>query len=186
MNYGTDTQADLRQRREIEIIEKARSRKAKLAVRPRCFKTKRKTLTEAFFSHIEKSPSGCWNWRSTKTIQGYGRFSVRGACLSAHRVSWWLAFGKPLDEMYICHTCDNRACVNPEHMFLGTARDNYHDMAAKGRHPKTRKCSLTPEQIALIKATPRSEKSGNQFCREFGVSPSIVGKIRKGINPRMK
>ncbi len=73
------------------------------------------------------------------TAAGYGRFSLNGKSVGAHRLSYELAHGKFDPSFFVCHRCDNPSCVNPDHLFLGTHQDNVNDMMAKNRHSEQRK-----------------------------------------------
>lgn len=89
---------------------------------------------DRFFSKIEKT-SNCWNWKAATNKGGHGMFSFSGKTLGAHRFSYELHKGS-INGLYVCHHCDNPRCVNPEHLFLGTALDNFRDAQQKGRIPK--------------------------------------------------
>lgn len=87
-------------------------------------------------SYIIDPITGCWNWQGPFTSDGYGGFSFPELKITrAHRYSYWLANGF-LNELFVCHQCDNTKCVNPNHLFLGTNQDNMDDMKAKGRSTK--------------------------------------------------
>lgn len=75
----------------------------------------------------------CWIWTAGRSKSGYGVFEWGGKSASAHRVSWYLAFGSPKDGLLVLHSCDNKGCIRPSHLFLGTHADNSRDMAVKAR-----------------------------------------------------
>ena len=84
--------------------------------------------------YIPVTESGCWIWIGASNPSGYGQLKVGHQLKRAHRVSWEFFRGAIPDGMMVCHRCDVPSCVNPDHLFLGTARDNFRDCVEKGRY----------------------------------------------------
>ena len=134
----------------------------------------------------------CWVWRAAFfTRSGYGTFVLFGKREGAHRVSWFLKHGE-LPELQCLHRCDNRACVNPDHLFLGTHKENMADMAQKGRarpwgpaHPRAAaksslrgKSKLSPDDVRAIRAAYiPGETSYVDLGKRFGVTYRTVSLI---------
>jgi DNA-binding NarL/FixJ family response regulator len=102
----------------------------------------------------------------------------------AHRVAWRLFRGEIAKGIVVCHKCDVRACVNPEHLFPGTAAENVQDMTQKGRSPRGEQhgsAKLTTEQVSRIKTMlAEGRLYMSEIAREFGVSQTTIGAIKKG------
>ena len=86
-----------------------------------------------FWAKVDQPEEGCWLWQSTMFSQGYGCFKAAGKMCKAHRIAYTYAKGPIPDGLVVCHACDNKRCVRPDHLFLGTTRDNVLDAKRKGR-----------------------------------------------------
>jgi hypothetical protein len=97
-------------------------------------------VEERFWSKIDKKgENDCWLWTAGRDGVGYGQFKPRSYVrVGAHRFAYELTHGEIPSGLFVCHTCDNRLCCNPKHLFLGAAKDNQQDMARKGRGTKGR------------------------------------------------
>lgn len=134
----------------------------------------------------------CWLWTANATPDGYGNIA-RGSSqqqnnqLLAHRVSWELHYGPIAGGLWVLHHCDNPPCVRPDHLFLGTNRDNLLDASSKGRtalgerngrhvHPET--CKLSVEQVLDIRQRiAQTNITYRALAREFGVHSSTISRI---------
>lgn len=137
---------------------------------------------EKFWPQVDQR-GACWLWTGSLSAKGYGVFDARlhgQRHYKAHRFSWALHNGPIPEGMNVCHTCDNRWCVNPEHLFLGTHQDNVADRMAKDRmrtgedHQNSK---LTNEQALYIY---HSDKPAKEIAAELGVHDTVVYKIRGG------
>lgn len=150
-------------------------------------------------------PKDCWEWVGGR-VPGphpYGKFYIRtDKPTLAHRFSWQLRFGPIPRDTFVCHHCDNPPCVNPEHLFLGTDRDNIHDMIAKGRarHPRGEahplylrgdlqrgarnpNAKLTDADVAEIRRLRADGWTQQRIADKFGVHQSWVSALLRGRRP---
>ena len=141
-----------------------------------------------FWNLVDKSDS-CWCWSGCKSKNGYGSFSVyvngKSMTLKAHRFSYMLNVGIIPPDMCVCHRCDNRVCVRPDHLFIGTKLDNYIDMVQKGRVVRVRGEAINSAKLKDVDIQPIRDLVANGVSRKsvsikFSVSPTTIERIIRG------
>lgn len=140
-----------------------------------------KSLIERFEDKIFYSPDGCWYW--TGAVRGgYGVFARPSdyKLIAAHRFSYELYNEINPNDLYVCHHCDNKLCVNPNHLFLGTHQDNTDDMYMKGKGPnrkgESNPCAkLTMDQVTEIR---KSSLTFTELGKLYGVSRTNIHLIK--------
>lgn len=139
------------------------------------------TLADRFRDKVALIPEhGCWEWTGVVGDNGYGR--IRGysvSWLTAHRLSWMLYRGPIPPGLCVLHRCDNRTCVNPQHLFLGTRTDNAADRDRKGRLKDKVCLRLDRTRAEQIRARPHDRAV--ELAKEFGVTRYTIYKIRQGL-----
>ena len=138
-----------------------------------------------FWAKVRRGADGeCWEWTSSGTRDGYGKFSIAKRKMSAHRVSWIIAFGSIEDGACVLHRCDNPSCVNPGHLFIGTKKDNVEDMRSKGRQrwikAGEKRIKLSREQVEMLRSDKANGASSPQLAARYGISESHARRIANG------
>lgn len=133
------------------------------------------SLESLFWRYVNRS-TGCWIWTGSTNKYGYGVISRHG---KAHRASWKIHNGEFDTSLCVCHKCDNPLCVNPDHLFLGTKKDNSEDMVRKGRSTATRngRAKLTVNEVLEIRSRRTAGAANHELAVEYGVSAGLISKI---------
>ncbi len=135
-----------------------------------------------FESKTERSPSGCWIWAQSLGTAGYGQVSYQGKLIGAHRAAWMIYRGSIPSGLFVCHKCDVKTCVNPDHLFLGSPLSNMQDMIAKKRDRSgrmvqgTKIAKLSTEQVRDIRRSPLSFA---QLAKAYGVSRGCIQAVKQ-------
>ena len=138
-------------------------------------------VEERFWSKVTKG-DGCWNWTGSKNPKGYGRVRHKGQMWNAHRLAWILSGKGDIGKFHVLHRCDNRACVNPEHLELGTIAENSRQMVERGRSVQgvRQVCAkLDDDKVRTIRRMAATT-TRTALADRFGVTHSIVSEIISG------
>jgi hypothetical protein len=152
------------------------------------------TVADRFWAKVSKGePSDCWPWTASRNSKGYGVFGIGPKNYKAHRVALWITTGAwPEPGKVVCHRCDNPSCVNPSHLYVGTASDNVQDCMKRGRYrqppqpPAERRprgerhcrAKLTENQVREIIGSSEPKLA---LAERFGVSRLTVSLIKRGL-----
>ncbi len=134
------------------------------------------TVKLKLFDSMELTENGCWEFQGALNHNGYGSLLAYGKGYRVHRLSYMEFVGDIPDGLNVCHSCDNAKCINPEHLFLGTQKENMIDKAKKGRHPMAK---LTIEKVKEIRRLAIKGNSNLKLAKQFNVSDSTICNILK-------
>lgn len=142
-----------------------------------------------FWATVERADEGaCWNWTGARNRGGYGAAGYAGRQSNASRVAWLLTYGAIQHGLVVCHRCDNPACCNPAHLFLGSQAENVADCQRKGRagcvptgaahHRSTAK--LTEDQVITARRLYAGGLSQTEISKGMGVHSSTISRAVRG------
>ena len=155
-----------------------------------------------FWERVERTDN-CWEWVGARNLSGYGHLWIAGGNISAHRISWLLHYGSIPSGMLICHHCDNPGCVNPQHLFLGTQKENLADRERKGRTPKGDRSSrrlhldryptgerhykakFSIDEVLSIKQAVANGSCQRKLARQYEVHKDTIWRVVHGITYQM-
>lgn len=137
-----------------------------------------------FWSKVKVGgPNECWECKENaidKKAGGYGRIGVQGNLYLMHRLSWIVSFGEIKEGVFVCHKCDNRKCVNPNHLFVGTHNDNVQDMVTKNRNvigESVPNSKLKEEDVIEIRNMLSQGISTREIAQKYKVNCATISKI---------
>lgn len=139
------------------------------------------TIEERLYDRCIETADGCWEFTGAHCTTGYGRIYYEGSLQLTHRVSWFLTYGGIEEGLCVCHKCDNPPCCNPEHLFVGTHKDNETDKKSKGRTVQGERqggSKLTEGQVKEIRLLLDQGARGYILASRFGVARTTISKIK--------
>ncbi len=131
-----------------------------------------------FRSKFKINENGCWDWVGHRDCHGYSRF---GRKTKGHRYSYEKFKGEIPDNLSVCHTCDNKGCVNPDHLFLGTTQDNQSDKVNKNRQSKGEdhgRTKLSKKEVSDIRSRLENGEFGTNLAKEYNVTTGLIYHIK--------
>jgi len=128
---------------------------------------------------IPEPNTGCWLWTGKMDAYGYGQMHDRPVYLKAHRVAYTEFIGPIPEGMHVCHKCDMPLCVNPRHLWLGTASQNHMDRAMKGRSARGERVGSAKLNAAKITAIRSANGTIYELAAAFGISPQTISKVKR-------
>lgn len=155
-------------------------------------RTKNSELTEEknldrirkYYEKYVIKQEGCWDWKGIIEHTGYAKLGIRPP-IKAHRASWLIHKGEIPKGLIVCHTCDNRKCTNPDHLWIGNHKENIQDKIKKGRAntPKgmqLKVSKLNDEQVKEVKIHLKNGLTCSEIGRKYGFSRKIISRIKNG------
>jgi hypothetical protein len=139
----------------------------------------RRPLLDRFFGNVVKA-DGCWEWSGTRHPFGYGRITMDGKTTFAHRASWVIHRGPVPEGLFVRHKCDNPPCCNPDHLELGTAKQNMEDKCARGRAARGVNVGmgkLLDEDVLAIRRVYLEGVGRSELARRYGVNRSVITRV---------
>ena len=135
-------------------------------------------------SKVKFNDNGCWEWFGAADSKGYGSCSSYGYTTSTHRLSYMLHFGEIHGDLHVCHRCDNPKCCNPDHLFLGTVKDNMQDRVDKDRvlkgsdHPNSK---LTESLVTQARQEYDNGSSVLELANNYNITSGAMRQFLKQI-----